>query len=108
MSLAVSAGPQAAIQRLGRSSDSAILSTLPRLLLAAALVLLVGLLVGPLLAALMLLVGLLAAALLLLAWAGIVRLLTRILTWIVRIGHFRIGHSGLLEVQPPAQKLNLS
>jgi hypothetical protein len=70
------------------------LSALPRLLLAAALVLLVGLLVRLLLAALMLLVRLLAAALLLLARAGIARLLTRILTWIVRI-----GHSGLLEVQ---------
>jgi hypothetical protein len=69
------------------------LSALPRLLLAAALVLLVGLLVR-FLAALMLLVRLLAAALLLLARAGIARLLTRILTWIVRI-----GHSGLLEVQ---------
>jgi hypothetical protein len=64
------------------------LSALPRLLLAAALVLLVGFLVG-LLAALVLLVRLLAAALLLLARAGIVRLLTWILTWIVRIGHSR-------------------
>jgi hypothetical protein len=68
------------------------LSALPRLLLAAALVLLVGLLVGLLLTALILLVRLLATALLLLARTGIVRLLTRILTWIVRI-----GHSGLLE-----------
>jgi hypothetical protein len=70
------------------------LSALPRLLLAAALVLLVGLLVGLLLAALMLLVRLLAAALLLLARAGIGRLLTRILTRIVWI-----SHSCLLEVQ---------
>jgi hypothetical protein len=66
----------------------AALSALPRLLLAAALVLLIGLL-----AALLLLVGLLAAALLL-ARTGIIRLLTRIL---ILIGIVRIAHSYLLE-----------
>jgi hypothetical protein len=64
------------------------LSALPRLLLAAALVLL---LTGLLLAALMLLVRLLAAALLLLARTRIARLLlTGIL---IRIGIIGIGHS---------------
>jgi hypothetical protein len=72
---------------------SLFLPALPRLLLAAALVLLVGLLAALMLlvrllaAALLRLARLLAAALLLLARAGIARLLTRILTWIVRIGH---------------------
>jgi hypothetical protein len=93
------------IQQLGRGSDLAFLTALPRLLLAAALVLLVGLLVGLLLAALLLLVGLLAAALLLLARTGIVRLLIRIL---ILVGIARIAHSHLLEGsgKPPAREVN--
>jgi hypothetical protein len=65
----------------------AVLSALPRLLLAAALVLL---LTGLLLAALVLLVRLLATTLLLLARTRIARLLTGIL---IRIGIVGIGHS---------------
>jgi hypothetical protein len=69
---------------IGGAGALAALPTLPRLLLAAALVLLVGLL----LAALVLLVGLLlAAALLLLPRTGFIRRLTGILIGIVRIGH---------------------
>jgi hypothetical protein len=82
---------------MGRLRLLAVLSALPRLLLAAALVLLLtGLLLAALmllvrlLAALVLLVRLLATTLLLLARTRIARLLTGIL---IRIGIVGIGHS---------------
>src|ERR1700722_983856 len=69
-----------------RLAALALLVALPGLLLAA-LALLVGLL---LVTALVLLIRVLAAAALLLARTGIVRLLTRILVGIARVGHDRL------------------